>query len=200
MVNRNLIEHKYIIIHHSGVLNSENDLKGEKQWKAICKNYQKNWSKKYPWVTAPYHFGIGKKGNIFNGQDENSFCIHAGDDFYNYRSIAVCFIGNFEVEEMNDNQLLSGVNLVKDLMKKYDISIEEILKHKDLIITQCPGKNFPWEKFTNKILDIPQYKYDSIEFGIKTGLIKNSHRPDEIVDFGTLLTILKNFYEVIKNG
>ncbi|HPB34646.1 MAG TPA: peptidoglycan recognition family protein, partial [Caldisericia bacterium] len=152
------------------------------------------------WSISPYHFGIGKKGDIFNGQDENFFCIHAGDDYYNFRSLAVCFIGNFEVEEMNDNQLLSGVNLVKDLMKKYDISIEEILKHKDLIITQCPGKNFPWEKFTNKILDIPQYKYDSIEFGIKTGLIKNYHRPDEIVDFGTLLTILKNFYEVIKNG
>jgi len=83
-------------------------------------------------------------------------------------------------------------------MKKYDISIEEILKHKDLIITQCPGKNFPWERFINRILDIPQYKYDSIEYAYKLGWIKSLHSPEELVDFGDFLTILKNFYKSIR--
>jgi len=198
MINKNIIVHKFIIIHHSGILNEENDPTGEKMWNGILRNHQKEYKNKFPWSIAPYHYGIGIKGNIFKGQDENNFCIHAGDDFYNMRSLAVCFLGNFEIEIMNLNQLLAGVNLVKDLMRKYYIRVENVLRHKDIIQTQCPGKNFPWVKFSNNLLDIPQYKYDAIEFGLKLGLIKNYHSPDEEVDFGTLLTILKNFYKVIR--
>ncbi len=200
MISKNLIEVYFIVIHHSGVLNSEKDPTSINQWKSILKNHKKEFGKKYPWSISPYHFGIGKKGDIFTGQDENFFCIHAGEDYYNFRSLAVSFLGNFNIETMNDNQLNSGIDLVKDLMEKYKIPLERVLRHKDIVTTDCPGKNFPWERFSNKLVDIPQYKYDSIEFAYKLGWIKNLHSPDEPLDFGTFLTILKNFYEVIKNG
>lgn len=198
-MSKNIIEVKYIVIHHSGINLDKNDITGEKQWQSICKNHQKEWRQKFPWTIAPYHYGIGPKGDIFKGQDENFFCIHAGDDFYNFRSLAICFIGNFEESKLTMEALKVGANLVRDLMVKYGVKKENVLRHKDIIETQCPGKFFPWDSF-KKLIEIEQWKFDALEFGKKIGLIKSEHNPYELVDIGTLLAVLKNFYEIIKRS
>jgi len=195
-----LIEVKYIIIHHTGTLNIQKDPTGERVWNNILKNHQKEYKEKFPWSKAPYHYGIGPKGNIFKGEDEDKPCIHSGDDYYNQRSLGVSFIGNFEIEVMTPIQLFEGASLVKELMRKYEIPPERVLRHKDIVQTKCPGKNFPWEKFSKYLLDINSFKQNSIDFALKVGWIKNSHSPDEVVDFGTLLTVLKNFYDFLRSG
>ncbi|MGC8943901.1 MAG: peptidoglycan recognition protein family protein [Caldisericia bacterium] len=199
-MNKKLSEVKYIIIHHSGVINSDDDPTSEKMWISILNNHRKKYNDKFPWSKAPYHFGIGKKGNIFNGEDTENFCIHAGDDYFNYRSLAVCFLGNFNIEVLDENQLNAGIGLIKDLIKKYFILPSNVLKHNDIVTTDCPGKYFPWNILINRLFGIPQYKYDAIDFALKVGWIKNYHDPSEPIDFGTFLIVLKNFYEGLKNG
>jgi hypothetical protein len=69
----------------------------------------------------------------------------------NLASIGICFLGNFENIEMPIEQFNAGVSLIKDLMKKYNVTLPNILRHRDIVSditgragsTECPGKNFP---------------------------------------------------------
>ena len=49
---------------------------------------------------------------------------------------------------MGQKQLDSLIRLVTHLYYKYDIPIKNIKGHKEMpgANTDCPGKNFPWEK------------------------------------------------------
>ncbi|MGC8979294.1 S-layer homology domain-containing protein [Caldisericum sp.] len=67
-------------------------------------------------------------------------------------SVGICFVGNFENIEMPIEQFNAGVQLIKTLMKEYNIPLINVIRHKDVVSdishtansTECPGKNFPY--------------------------------------------------------
>lgn len=190
------LKKEYIVVHHTGIKNFNSD--PYQIWENIKKSHQNKYKNRFPWYIADYHFGITKDLRVFTGNLLEYPCFHSGNDYINLKSISITFFGNFNEELLDKKQFDLGVLTISDLVKKFNISIEKILKHSDIVSTSCPGKNFPFEELKKKIINEVKndWKKDSIIFAKERGWIKSEHNPDENLDFGTFLTVLKNFYEL----
>jgi len=156
-------EIKYIILHHSATDTQidKDDIDGEKLVNAIKAYHSKRWSEEYPNYVCDYHFLIGHTGKVFEGQPIEQVSWHATNYKINLESIGICFLGNFEKIKMSMEQFNAGVKLIKDLMKQFNIPLENILRHKDVISdvtgkansTKCPGKNFPYIHLLDAVRD-----------------------------------------------
>lgn len=101
------------------------------------------------WNGIGYHYYIRKDGSIYTGRDEESVGSHTKG--YNKVSIGVCLEGNFEEEYLTESQMKSLEQLSVYLCLKYDI--KDILPHRELGKTLCPGKNFPMEEIKTAVIE-----------------------------------------------
>lgn len=132
LILRNLNNIKDIILHHSDSNSaSPEDIH--------------SWHLNNGWSGAGYQYLVRKNGNIYRLRPDNVVGSHAQG--HNSNSIGICFEGNFEVETMNEVQKQAGIELVNYLKSVYNIS--NVLGHRDVNATSCPGKNFPFEEITN---------------------------------------------------
>ncbi len=95
------------------------------------------------WSGIGYHFYVRKDGSVWQGRPIDAVGAHTLG--YNSDSVAVCFEGNFETEQMNGNQASAGAELVAYIRDKYP-SVTKVKGHGELKNTACPGKNFPYDK------------------------------------------------------
>lgn len=130
--NRSLT--KKIIIHHAASTTAD------------AKTIHK-WHLNNGWSGIGYHFVILKNGTIERGRPINTIGAHCTGE--NSDSIGICFEGNFEKEKMPDKQIKAGRELLSYLYEKYGLNKSHVKKHKDLMATSCPGKNFPYTKIIN---------------------------------------------------
>lgn len=100
------------------------------------------WHLNNGWSGAGYHFLVRKDGKIYRLRPENKVGAHASGS--NSDSLGVCFEGDFMSETMGELQRKAGAELVSYLKNKYGIS--KVQRHKDVGATDCPGKNFPFDK------------------------------------------------------
>ena len=101
------------------------------------------------WSGIGYHFYIRSDGTIYKGRDENKVGSHVAGN--NTNTLGICLEGNFEENGVSKKQLEALLNLSTYLCLKYDIS--DILKHNDLLATECPGKLFPFESIKYAIIE-----------------------------------------------
>ena len=145
---------RYIILHHSATDYQQNtdDKTGKQIGKTICDRAQEKWKKEYPDYKCDYHFIIGHGGDVFKGQPVEQPSWHCTNYQANLVSIGICFLGNFENIQMPSEQFTAGVELIRALMKQYNVPLINVLRHRDIVSdltgrtnsTQCPGKNFPY--------------------------------------------------------
>lgn len=108
-----------------------------------------------------YHFLIdngtqGKQeGQIEVGprwikQMDGAHCNAGGMNEY---GIGICMIGNFSERHVSERQLSSLVFLVNALRAYYNIPLERVIRHRDVLgkNTECPGNYFPWDKFKRQL-------------------------------------------------
>jgi len=129
-------EIEFITIHHGGVefLNDQDPV-------SSVRNLQ-TWSREEKqWVDIPYHFMIDLEGAIYEARPLNI----PGDTNTEYdptNHALVEIMGNYEIQELNENQLKSLIDLIKFLKNKYNVPVDKIKTHKDYTSqTVCPGKN-----------------------------------------------------------
>ena len=123
----------YIILHHTG----ESVLQSVEVLNEFYKNRKDD-----DYLGIGYNFYVRKSGEIDKGRDmwaQGGHCYG-----HNNESVGICFEGNFEVEQMNDVQLGAGVELLKYVKSVYPSA--QFKKHKDFNSTDCPGKNFPFDR------------------------------------------------------
>jgi len=139
---------KYIVIHHSATdEGSSLDFDKYHQGKG--------------WEGIGYHFVIdnGTKekqdGQIevsprWIKQENGSHC---RVNNMNEKAIGICLVGNFNKEYVSSKQLDALVYLVNTLRKYYKIPVKRIIGHKQVsgAKTECPGRNFPWPRFKNRL-------------------------------------------------
>jgi N-acetylmuramoyl-L-alanine amidase len=92
------------------------------------------------WIDIPYHYIVDFEGNVYAGRDID----FAGDTNTPYDTAGhalIEVIGNYEDIEPNAAQLAAVARLMAMLAKKYNISPDTIVGHKDVAATTCPGKN-----------------------------------------------------------
>jgi len=211
-----------IVLHHSATEPKayEGDLDGQAMVDIICSNHHRNWSKRFPNYKCDYHYLIGPTGKVFEGQPLEQVGFHCGNYEKNRRSIGICFLGNFEKIKMPMEQFNTGVKLIKDLLKRFNIPVENIELHRDIAPTLCPGKHFPFDKMLKESLntdvdisdeDIYSEKdeYKESEDAIKWGLETKLARPfpstpvfleqylDEEITMERLLRILFRFDKLL---
>lgn len=110
-----------------------------------------------------YHFvinnGGGEKADGFVEvtprwlkQQDGAHC-HA--DGMNVKAIGICLVGNFNKDRVSRKQMESLVSLVNKLRRYYKIPLKKIMRHGKVhgATTECPGVDFPWEKFESKLVE-----------------------------------------------
>jgi len=127
---------KYITVHHGGV-----EFAKDKDPYKHVKNLQ-SWSRKEKkWLDIPYHYMISPDGKIFEARPLNI----PGDTNTEYdptNHALVEIMGNFEIQQLTDEQYASMTGLIKFLSVRFDIPMDRIKTHKDYSdMTVCPGEN-----------------------------------------------------------
>lgn len=117
---------EYIVIHHTA--------NTSKETVEQIHNFHKNIN---GWAGIGYHFYIRKDGTIYRGRPEKYVGAHCEN--YNSVSLGICCEGNFEIEQPTEKQLTSLSELIQYLKKKY--GNVQVVGHRDLNATACPGKN-----------------------------------------------------------
>lgn len=104
------------------------------------------------WDGIGYHFLIGNGKGMGDGEIQPTFRwreqIHGAhakspNNEYNEHGIGICLVGNFEETDPSSAQLESVKRLVGVLKNEYRLTAGQVIGHRDVKATACPGKNFP---------------------------------------------------------
>jgi N-acetyl-anhydromuramyl-L-alanine amidase AmpD len=156
--NRTKDDIQYIVIHYIGGL-------------AGAKNNAEYWASKY--VGSSAHYIIGHKGEIYQSVLDEDIAWHCGAVKYkhpkcrNANSIGI----EMCVRKTNTKHISASdkdwyfedatvdatVKLTKELMKKYDIPVENVLMHYHVTGKQCPAPYVHnpklWDAFKTRLVD-----------------------------------------------
>ncbi len=139
---------KYIVLHHTAT-----------QKGSVASIHQAHLqrvdSRGNPWRGIGYHFVIGNGNEMKDGKIEPTFRwidqtegAHAGNANYNKMGIGICLVGNFDKTRPTSKQLDSLKTLLDILKDKYSIGSKNVVAHKSVKATGCPGKYFPLHLFS----------------------------------------------------
>src|SRR5690606_38850487 len=112
------------------------------------------------WADIPYHYLIAPDGTVYEGRDP----LTVGETNTEYDPtghLLICFLGNYERQELTPHLLDVLTNLIVHFCIKYNISPDNIATHRDYSkITNCPGKNiypyFPNGTIVNRVKQLLQ--------------------------------------------
>ena len=132
------------------------------------------------WSGIGYNYWIGFDGTIYEGRG-----LHVGAHTlgWNDRSIGIGFQGDLEEQEMTDEQLDAGAALCRKLLNDYSLSVMDIIGHKDLTETLCPGKNFRMGELKELITliddSIPEAE---VLYTVQVGAFRYRHNAERLRD------------------
>ena len=130
---------KFIMIHHSAVSFSKNS----DQFEANNRVHKGRWN----FVSSlgfylGYNYEIAKNGRVRQARkdgEKTAACYQ--NDMNNGQCIHICMDGNFDIEKPEAAQVFALRDLLKKLVKQYNIAKEKIIFHRDYASKSCPGKN-----------------------------------------------------------
>ncbi len=169
-----------ITIHHGGEYFAE-----DKDMIQYLRNLQ-SWSRREKkWADNPYHFMIDLKGNIYEARPVNI----PGDTNTDYDvtgHVLICVVGNYEEQQISDEQIKSLVSLTAFLKRRFNVSYSNIKTHKDYAETLCPGKDLYKYFVDGSFLKMVESKSES-----------NKHEQKTIVKTGIEVFQERN-YDILK--
>ena len=155
---------KFIIIHYTGM---QSEIESLNRLKSIDSK-------------VSCHYFINRKGSITQMVKDNQIAWHAGKSKWkNFKNLNKNSIGielhnkghEFGYQNFRNVQIISLINLCKNLKKKYKIQNENFLGHSDIAPLRKldPGEKFPWKRLSKyklgcwygdnkKILKFTKYK------------------------------------------
>lgn len=154
-----------IIVHHSL---TEDGLVVD--WEAIRKYHKevKGWS------DIGYHYGIERVGDkwvIQKGRAENVNGAHCKEQEMNFKSIGICVVGNYDIDNVPQEAFNLLVELIKDINKRYGKKFPIEPHSKYATYKTCPGKKFPLQKLIETIYPPAFTLTDAIDLWNKVGVI-----------------------------
>lgn len=91
------------------------------------------------WADIGYHYIIDRAGRVWEGRPVIYQGAHVRN--HNPHNIGVMLMGNFELQQPTQAQLAALEKLVTDLRHIYDVPVNRIYTHGELVATRCPGTN-----------------------------------------------------------
>lgn len=119
-----------IVLHHSGVT--------VPQSVETIHEYHKSKG----WAGIGYHYYVRKDGSIYKGRSEEYAGAHCPG--VNASSIGICAEGDFNVEDMSEEQKQAIIELVAYVKDEHNI--EYVKGHREILATSCPGDNYPLDE------------------------------------------------------
>jgi len=155
-----------IIIHHTA---SDGWRNGKLLDAAMVDAYHagKGWGVTYKGKVyhIAYHYLILADGKVEPGRPEGAPGAHTRG---HSDHLGICLVGNFSSRDNPDGrmkpdrptakQMESLRTLVRDLMRRYDFTTEDLYRHRDFSQTDCPGDRFP---FDDLVAELRQPDVDS---------------------------------------
>lgn len=136
---------KYIVLHHEAGWGTAQEI----HWQHVNKE---------KWAGIGYNFYVRQDGHIYRGRPINAVGAHV--EGYNSVSVGICAEGYYHTSPtgskiipdtvMPDAQLKSLIELVAYCREVFPYA--EVVGHRDLIATACPGEYFPFEQIVNPII------------------------------------------------
>ena len=115
------------------------------------------------------HYLINCNGKVYELVNVQNRAWHAGDSSWkndsnlNHSSIGIEIVnkGEREKDKFKKKQIVSLINLILMLKKKFKICTENILGHSDIAPLRKidPGIFFPWDKLSEQSIGLPTNKY-----------------------------------------
>ncbi|HWP96384.1 MAG TPA: N-acetylmuramoyl-L-alanine amidase [Syntrophomonadaceae bacterium] len=166
------------------------------------------WHLQRGWSGIGYHFVIRQDGSIEAGRPVDSIGAHAGPPA-NGDSIGICLAGNFMEYPPASLQLQSLVQLVAYLQEAYKTDLE-VLRHKDVASTECPGDLFPWLEIIGALYGpsigeneggntVEPWKNDIMTQAMDKKLITQEHDPDEPAPKWFVLAVALNTLQEVES-
>ncbi|RNC63142.1 MAG: hypothetical protein AWM53_01527 [Candidatus Dichloromethanomonas elyunquensis] len=157
---------KKIVVHHMG------DEKGTDV------SIVSRWNP-YGYEYPEYDWGIEGDGKVIQGRPLSVIGSHAiatyqdyttgeyydkENNWWNKNSIGIGLAGDFTMYSMPKEMFDSLVSLTKKLMAQYGLTVNDVLPHREITATQCPGDNmgWSWDKFIEKISEGEEEMIDNI--------------------------------------
>lgn len=169
-----------------------------------------SWHRQRGWSGLGYHAIIRRDGTIEGGRPLETVGAHAGAA-HNHDSIGICLTGDFMQYQPSPPQLDSLQRLVDYLEHRYETKLE-VLRHKDVAATDCPGCLFPWPA-SSWTLTIPgsdlagsgsvppAWQESLVEKARTLNLITGNHRPEDLAPKWFVLAVGLNIIkEVSRNA
>lgn len=167
-------------------------------------NYMKNCNKNGE-RTASWHFTVDDK-EIYQAAPANMRCYHAGTSRGNNTSIGI-EICMFNDKERQRKAYLNAIELVKILLKYYNLSVDKVRQHNAWTGKDCPawlrsGKfGYTWTWFTKQISEtLPSdNKEDDGTFLVKVLVDELNVRTGPSTDYRVVSQVHKDeVYTIVK--
>ena len=99
----------------------------------------KNWHVKHNgWSDIGYHFLVFPDGHILKGR--SLLRTPASIKGHNRGAVAICMIGNFDIDDITKEQYRNTIILTAEVKKMYDVPLDKIYFHRDWNNHKtCPG-------------------------------------------------------------
>jgi len=140
---------QWIVIHHSATDHGS---------AAVFDDWHRNGRN---WDELGYHFVIGngtdtadgliEVGSRWQKQKHGAHCKVWNRPEYNQVGIGVCLVGDFEKTRPSEAQMQALARLVDWLSARYRIPEKRIIGHGHVCDTRCPGRNFLFDDFLNRL-------------------------------------------------
>lgn len=149
-------QNKYIVIHYVGAVSS-------------AFNNAKYFETTYRGASA--HYFVDEK-DIYQVVREKDASWHCGANKYkhpdcrnnNSIGIEMCCFKNGNTLDVSEKVIERTIELTKELMKKYNIPVENVLRHYDVTGKNCPAPMVSdvgrWNNFKSRLTKKPNIKYE----------------------------------------
>lgn len=129
---------KWLIIHHSGG-SKANPL--EDTSNHTFETIQAYHINGLGFENIGYNYVIEKDGKLRAGRPETYHGAHTVG--YNKKSIGICLTGNFDLTEPTKEQVDVLKRLMKEIIARWNIPLENIVPHRTFANKSCYGNNLP---------------------------------------------------------
>jgi len=126
---------RYIVIHHTD------------STPAASPQEIHAWHLKRGWSGCGYHYLVYADGTVYIARP--SLWVPACVQGFNRQSLCVAAVGRFNNYPPNELHLQTLAQLVAELQQEYPQA--ELVRHRDLNPTSCPGRAFPWKPFLEEV-------------------------------------------------
>ena len=107
---------------------------------------------KHPWKDVGYHYGIELVEDYYQiVMGRFPYIQGAHCRGMNQKALGVCFVGNFDDQEVPKEQWDLGVRLVRWLCTTFRLDKKNVQGHRDFANKTCPGTMFDVDRFRGEL-------------------------------------------------